>query len=163
MGGDHEVGLSVVQSVPEGGDPHSDVSCLVGESAMSLDLCRKRDVVFLLQGPVYRGCVELSVVEEEGLPPVVGCVRNFLWSSMKGTRVNRTVPSVGHEKLRAEGCEVDANERSDMELPSRVWNELEESVPRIFEVAEPVSPRWNSWLGLYLLYCFRDDFGFYRS
>ena len=36
VGGDHEVGLSVVQPIPEGGDSHGDVSCLVGESAMSL-------------------------------------------------------------------------------------------------------------------------------
>ena len=48
VGRDHEVSLHVVQSVSQGRDSHSDVSCLVGEPAVSLDFRRERDVIFLL-------------------------------------------------------------------------------------------------------------------
>ena len=63
MGGDHQVHLCVVQPISHSCNTHRDISCLVGESMMPLDLCGERDVVLLLYGPVHCGRVKLSIVE----------------------------------------------------------------------------------------------------
>ena len=106
--GDHQVCLRVVQTVPHGCDTHGYVSRLVGESAMPLNLRSQRDIVFLLYGPVYGGCVKLSAMEEEILSAVIGSVRGLLRSGVERSRVDRAVPSVCHEKLGARNHEVDA-------------------------------------------------------
>ena len=84
VGRDHKVSLRVVQSISQGRDSHSDVSCLVGEPAVPLDFCLERDVIFLLQSPIYRRCVKLSVVEEEILSTVIGCMRDLFRPCVKG-------------------------------------------------------------------------------
>ena len=107
---------------------------------MPLDFRDQRDIVLLFYSPVYGGCVKLPAMKEEILSAVVGSVRSFLGSGVKRAQVGRAVPSVCHEKLGARNHEVDTDKQGNMELPSQVGNELEESIPGVFKVAEPLRP-----------------------
>ena len=82
--------------------------------------------------------MKLSAMEEEILLAVVGSMGSLLWSGVERSRVDWAVPPVCHEKLGARNHKVDADKWGNMELSSRVGNELEEPIPRVFKVAEPL-------------------------
>ena len=154
VGGDHQICLRVVQMVSHGCDTHRDVPCLVSELVVPFNFGGQGDVVLLLYSPVYRRCVQLSAVEEEVLLLVVGSMRGFFGSGMERTRVDWAVPAICHKELGARDCKVDANEWSDVELPSWVRDEFEEPISRVFKVAEPLGTRQHSRLRPGVLYCF---------
>ena len=141
VGGDHQIGLRVMQTIPHGRNVHCYISHLVSESAMPFDFHGQRDVILLFYGPIYSGCVKLSAMEEEILSAVIGSMGSLLRSGVERMRVDRAVPSICHKKLGAGSHEVDVDKRGDMELPSRVGNELKEPIPRVFKVAEPFWPQ----------------------
>ena len=77
--------------------------------------------------------------------------------------MSQTILPVGHEELGAKDCEVDADEGGYVELSCWVGNKLEESVPWVFKVTEPVGPRLHTRLRSRVFYCFGDDLGLYGS
>ena len=130
-----------MQAVPHGCDAYRDILCLVSESAMLFNFGSQCDVILLFYSPIYSRCVKLSVIEEEILSAVIGSVRSLLRSGVERSRMNWAVPSICHEKLGARSHEVNADKQGDVELPSWVGDELEEPIPRVFEVAEPLWSR----------------------